>query len=83
MKQVGKMIKNTIKGIIFDFDGLIIDTESAWYEALVKVFTAYGVQLPFELWVQSVGTSQDVFDPYIYFQEKYSKEIDIEEVIKK
>ena len=77
------MIKNKIKGIIFDFDGLIIDTESAWYEALVEVFTAYGVQLPFELWVQSVGTSQDVFDPYIYFQQRYSEEIDIEEVIEK
>lgn len=69
-----------IKGIIFDFDGLIIDTESAWYEALVQEFDTYQVELPFEKWVQCVGASHEVFDPYQYFAEQCQVPYEIEEI---
>mgnify|MGYP001235033524 CR=1 FL=1 len=69
-----------IKGIILDFDGLIIDTESAWYEALDRVFETYQVKLPFDLWVKCVGASHEVFDPYQYFAEHCRTTYDIEDI---
>lgn len=37
-----------IKAIIFDFDGLIVDTESIWYEAYKETMSSYQVDLPLE-----------------------------------
>lgn len=43
--------------LIFDFDGLICDTESCLLEAGQEVFAAHGVTLPFDRWLDLVGTS--------------------------
>ena len=37
IKQESGVLK-LIKGVIFDFDGLIVDTETTWYEAFKEVF---------------------------------------------
>lgn len=65
-----------IKAIIFDFDGLMIDTETPWYDAYCKVFEEYGVDLPLELWVKVVGTTFAAFDPIHYLEEQTGKSID-------
>ncbi|MDF2650317.1 MAG: hypothetical protein K0Q73_6122 [Paenibacillus sp.] len=44
-----------IEAVVFDFDGLIIDTESAWYEALAGLFEEQGAALPLEKWTLCVG----------------------------
>jgi HAD superfamily hydrolase (TIGR01509 family) len=66
----------TIEAVVFDFDGLIVDTESAWYDALAELFQEHGVYLPLEVWAQCVGTSHDLFDPYDYLEELIGKPID-------
>jgi putative hydrolase of the HAD superfamily len=66
----------TIKAVVFDFDGLIIDTESAWYEALAEMFKEQGAVLPLEKWTLCVGTDHGVFDPYDYLEESLQKPID-------
>lgn len=45
------------KAIIFDFDGVILDTETPWYEAYAEVFREEGAELPLELWAQGIGAS--------------------------
>ena len=35
-----------IKAVVFDFDGLIIDTESVWYEVYREMLEDRGVDLP-------------------------------------
>ena len=35
----------TLQAIIFDMDGLLVDTEPVWEEAETEVFGAYGVQV--------------------------------------
>ncbi|MFX3631550.1 MAG: HAD family hydrolase [Candidatus Pristimantibacillus sp.] len=69
-----------IKGIVFDFDGLIIDTESAWYEALKEIYEEHEAYLPLETWVKCVGTSHDAFDPYLHLQEILERPVDMEEL---
>ena len=54
-----------IKAIIFDFDGLIIDTESVWFEAYKEVLVDYEIKLTLEKFSEVVGTHDDVLFSYI------------------
>jgi HAD superfamily hydrolase (TIGR01509 family) len=51
-----------VKLLVFDFDGLILDTERPVYEAWQELYREHGHVLPFELWAQCIGTA-DTFDP--------------------
>lgn len=52
------------RGIIFDFDGLIIDTETAVYEGWRELYSRFGLDLPLEEYVQCVGSTREVhYDP--------------------
>ncbi|KRW92703.1 hypothetical protein SD51_02025 [Alicyclobacillus tengchongensis] len=52
-----------IRGIVFDFDGTLIDTESAWYTAFCDLYQQHRVELPLSLYAQCIGTTHDAFDP--------------------
>jgi HAD superfamily hydrolase (TIGR01509 family) len=45
----------TIEALVFDFDGLILDTETPEYETVAAEFAAHGVDLPLAAWQQIVG----------------------------
>ncbi len=57
-----------IKAVIFDFDGLIIDTESPWFSAFSEIYREHGAILPVETWAQCVGADEKLFDPYEYLE---------------
>jgi len=44
-----------IKALIFDFDGLILDTETPEFETWREIYHEFGQDLSIELWGQSVG----------------------------
>ena len=44
--------------LVFDFDGLILDTESSSFATAAEVFTAHGVQLSREWWATIIGTAE-------------------------
>lgn len=44
-----------IKALIFDFDGLIIDTETPEYDSWSELFASYGVELDRKMWEESIG----------------------------
>lgn len=67
-----------IKALVFDFDGLIIDTETPSYYAFRQVYQEYGVELPVALYAKCVGTSMDHFNPYTYIAECVTEAIDLE-----
>jgi putative hydrolase of the HAD superfamily len=53
-----------LRALIFDFDGLILDTESAIYAVWRDLYAAHGLPLPIELWASVVGTDFNAaFDP--------------------
>jgi HAD superfamily hydrolase (TIGR01509 family) len=64
-----------IKALIFDFDGLILDTEGPEYQSWQKVYQEYGCSLPLSEWVESIGSS-DVFDPYDYLAQQLGRPVD-------
>jgi HAD superfamily hydrolase (TIGR01509 family) len=55
-----------IRGLIFDFDGLILDTEGPEYRSWQGVFQDYGCNLVLSEWARGIGRGVDEspFDPY-------------------
>jgi putative hydrolase of the HAD superfamily len=53
-----------IKGIVFDFDGLIIDTESLWFEAYREVMGYYQCELTLEQFSKVIGTTDEALHDF-------------------
>ena len=49
-----------IRALIFDFDGLIVDTESPALESWQEVFREYGQELSLDRWALNVGRSESL-----------------------
>jgi HAD superfamily hydrolase (TIGR01509 family) len=59
-----------IRAIIFDFDGLILDTEGPIYQSWLEVYKAHGEDIPFDQWVQIVGSTTARFNPQHHLEER-------------
>jgi HAD superfamily hydrolase (TIGR01509 family) len=62
-----------IRAIVFDFDGLILDTEEPIYRSWLEVYQAHGEELPFERWVQIVGSTTTGFHPQHHLEERLGR----------
>ncbi len=51
------------RAVLFDFDGLIVDTETPEYLAWRAVYARRGLQFPLALWLRNVGRNDRPFDP--------------------
>lgn len=56
-------VQPTLKAIVFDFDGLILDTELPIYRSWLEVYASHGHELPFDRWMLTVGSNNAAFDP--------------------
>ena len=63
----------SFRAVIFDFDGLILDTEGPVYRSWLEVYEAHGEPLPFELWVQIVGSTTASFHPQHHLEERLGR----------
>jgi HAD superfamily hydrolase (TIGR01509 family) len=52
-----------IRALVFDFDGVIVDTESSDLRAWRDVFEDHGAELTLAVWAQVIGTQEHHFDP--------------------
>lgn len=70
-----------IRAVIFDFDGLIVDTESTGYHTWREIFVEHGHELPVELYAQVVGTDFNTsYDPRRDLEERTGRAFDWEAV---
>lgn len=68
----------TVEAIIFDFDGLILDTEGCDYQVWREVYREYGFDLPYERYQGYVGADNghETFDPHIDLEEQLGRPVD-------
>jgi HAD superfamily hydrolase (TIGR01509 family) len=64
-----------IHALIFDFDGLIIDSEKADYLSWQETYADFGLELPRAAWNEAIG-GVHLFDPYAYLEEQLERPID-------
>ncbi|MEX1031123.1 MAG: HAD-IA family hydrolase [Paenibacillaceae bacterium] len=65
-----------IKAIIFDFDGLILDTETPGYHTYREMFEELGAKLPLVEWVKGIGTQGGDFHPLDYLEQQIGSKVD-------
>jgi HAD superfamily hydrolase (TIGR01509 family) len=58
-----------VRGLLFDFDGLIVDTETPSMASWQELYREHGQELPLEQWVTLVGTIGAPFKPYEHLEE--------------
>ncbi len=64
-----------IHGLIFDFDGLILDTELPDFESWQEMFVEHGAVLPLAAWTPMIGTASS-FNLYDYLEQQAGRTID-------
>ena len=69
-----------IRGLIFDFDGLIIDTEMPDFASWQEMFAEHGAELPREMWSPLIGHAIASFDIYDYLEQQAGRPIDRDDV---
>ncbi|HLI06715.1 MAG TPA: HAD family hydrolase [Ktedonobacteraceae bacterium] len=69
-----------IEGIVFDFDGVILDTEMSAYQTWLEIYQEYGIDLPFSTWAICIGGSPQLFDPALYLEEQLGQPVPREEL---
>lgn len=72
----GMGTKTLVKAVIFDFDGLVVDTESPAFEAWSSIYREHGQELRLDLWVECVGSSTAKFDPVTHLASLVGRELD-------
>jgi HAD superfamily hydrolase (TIGR01509 family) len=58
-----------IDALVFDFDGVILDTETPDYQTWHDVYQSYGVVLELSVWTQHIGGRSGRFDWHRHLEE--------------
>ena len=51
----------SIKALIFDFDGLILETETPIFQSWQELYRAHGCEIPMEAWANIIGASDNPY----------------------
>jgi HAD superfamily hydrolase (TIGR01509 family) len=62
--------------IIFDFDGLTVDTETVELLAWETIYREYGCEIPLDSWLEVVGTIVHHFDPLESLETQLGEKVD-------
>ncbi len=65
-----------LRALLFDFDGLILDTEGPVYEAWREDYREHGHELPLEVYAACVGSDFNRFDPKAHLESLVGYAID-------
>ena len=67
-----------ICAFLFDFDGLILDTEFASRAGWELLYREHGHELPADLWATLVGTTHAPWDPRVHLEELVGEQLEWE-----
>ncbi len=69
-----------IQALIFDFDGLILDTEMSSFQTWQEIYEEHDCELPFSTWAICIGGSAELFDPFEYLEQQIGRPVLREEI---
>jgi len=55
--------------VLFDFDGILVDTEWAIYQAWLRTFQRHGHDLPLSLYTRCIGSDFDAWSPKVHLED--------------
>lgn len=55
--------------VLFDFDGILVDTEWAIYQAWLRTFQRHGQDLPLSLYTRCIGSDFDAWSPKVHLED--------------
>lgn len=70
----------TLRGLIFDFDGLILDTELPGFIAWKEIFESYHLPFTFQHWHKAIGTGPSAYDPALDLCAQVQEPLDPSEI---
>ena len=65
-----------IRALIFDFDGLLVETELPIFQAWQRIYREHGHELPVDQWMTTLGTASATFDPFDDLQQRAGSALD-------
>lgn len=57
-----------VAAVFFDFDGVLVDTEWAIYQAWRRTFEGHGQHLPLEIYTRCIGSDFDTWSPKTHLE---------------
>lgn len=63
---------------MFDFDGLILETEEAVYRSWAEVYAEHGQEVSVDFWRTTIGSSLDAWDPHLDLEQRVGRALDRE-----
>ena len=66
--------------VLFDFDGIIVDTEGAIYDAWWETFRREGQDLPLSLYTRCIGSDFDTWSPKTHLESLTGRSFDWEKM---
>lgn len=58
-----------IDAVLFDFDGILVDTEWAIYQAWLRTFETHGHELPLDIYTRCIGSDFATWSPKAHLED--------------
>lgn len=68
----------SIAALIFDFDGLIVDTEGPAFQAWQEIYREHGAELPLEEWGRRIGGGPALFNVLDFLEARAGRAVERE-----
>lgn len=70
-----------IKALVFDFDGLILETETPIFQSWQEIYRDFGCELSLDEWLANVGTAEEQFDPVASLEQRSGQVVDRQQTL--
>lgn len=64
------------QAVLFDFDGVLVDTEWAIYDAWHRLFRSHGQPLPLEIYTRCIGSDFATWSPKTHLEDLTGRSLD-------